>query len=328
MARFVVRRMLWAVFLVFAATIVTYAIFFLMPNDPASLSAGRGASPESVARIRHLLHLDEPVWKQYGRFVWNMVAHQSLGISYINRQSVDSLIETGLPVTASLIVGGAILYLSVSIPLGILAALRPRSLLDRMSMLFVLIGISCQPIWLGLVLSWIFGFKLGWTPIAGYCNAFPGQYQDCGGLAEWAYHLTLPWITFAVGFAALYVRLIRSQMMESLGEDYVRTARSKGASERRVVLAHAARNSMLPVITILGMDLGLAFAASIFIESVFNLPGVGRQLLIANNQFDLPMIAGIVVFVSVIVITLNMLVDISYGFLDPRIRMTDAVRLG
>ena len=178
------------------------------------------------------------------------------------------------------------------------------------------------------MLSWIFGFRLGWTPIAGYCNAFPGPYQDCGGLAQWAYHLTLPWITFAVGFAALYVRLIRSQMIEALGEDYVRTARAKGASERRVVLGHAARNSMLPVVTILGMDAGLAFAGAIFVESVFNLPGVGRQLLIANNQFDLPMIAGIVVFVSLIVITLNMLVDISYGFLDPRIRMTDPVRLG
>jgi len=328
MARFVVRRMLWAVFLVFAATIVTYAIFFLLPNDPATLSAGRGASPENVARIRHLLHLDEPVWEQYGRFVWNIVAHQSLGISYINRVSVNSLIEGGLPVTASLIVGGAILYLSVSIPLGIFSALRPRSVLDRAGMLFVLIGISCQPIWLGLMLSWIFGYKLGWTPIAGYCDAFPNQYQDCGGLAEWAYHMTLPWITFAVGFAALYVRLIRSQMMEALSEDYVRTARAKGASEKRVVLRHAARNSMMPVVTILGMDMGLAFAASIFIESVFNLPGIGRQLLIANNQFDLPMIAGTVVFVSLIVITLNMLVDISYGLLDPRIRLTDAVRLG
>ena len=328
MARFLVRRLFWAIFLVFAATILTYTIFFLIPGDPASLSAGRGSTPEAVARVKHLLHLDEPAWEQYGRFVWNMVAHQSLGISYINRVSVNSLIEGGLPVTASLIVGGAILYLSVSIPLGIFSALRPRSVLDRAGMLFVLIGISCQPIWLGLMLSWIFGYKLGWTPIAGYCDAFPNQYQDCGGLAEWAYHMTLPWITFAVGFAALYVRLIRSQMMEALSEDYVRTARAKGASEKRVVLRHAARNSMMPVVTILGMDMGLAFAASIFIESVFNLPGIGRQLLIANNQFDLPMIAGTVVFVSLIVITLNMLVDISYGLLDPRIRLTDAVRLG
>ena len=129
-------------------------------------------------------------------------------------------------------------------------------------------------------------------------------------------------------FAALYARMIRSQLIESMGEDYVRTARSKGVSERRVVFRHAARNSMLPVLTIFGMDLGLAFAAAIFIERIFNLPGVGRQLLIATGQFDLPMICGIVVFVSLIVITLNLIVDILYGFLDPRIRLTDPVRLG
>ncbi len=328
MWRFLIRRLFWAIFLVFVVTVVTYAIFFLLPTDPAALAAGRGASPDSIERVRHLLHLDEPVWKQYGRFVWNLVVHQSLGISFINRASVKALIEDGLPVTASLIVGGAILYLTVSIPIGILSAIRPRSLLDRVSMILVLIGISSQPAWLGLMLSWIFGYKLGITPIAGYCNAFADQYQDCGGAFQWAYHMLLPWITFSVLFAALYVRMIRAQLLEALSEDYVRTARAKGASERRVILHHAARNSMLPVVTILGMDAGLAFAGAIFIESVFNLPGVGRQLLIATNQLDLPMICGIVVFTAMIVIALNLVVDIAYGFLDPRIRLADPVRLG
>jgi peptide/nickel transport system permease protein len=328
MARFLIRRVLWAIFLVLAVTMVTYAIFFLMPTDPAALAAGRGATPDAVERVRHLLHLDEPVWKQYGRFVWNLVVHQSLGISFINRQSVGALISNGLPVTASLIVGGALLYLSVSIPIGILSAVKPRSLLDRVSMMLVLVGISSHPVWLGLMLSWIFGYKLGWTPIAGYCNVFPGPYQDCGGALQWAFHMILPWITFSVLFAALYVRMIRAQLMEALSEDYVRTARAKGASERRVILVHAARNSMLPVVTILGMDAGLAFAGAIFIETVFNLPGVGRELLVANNQLDLPMINGIVVFTSLIVIGLNLVVDIVYGFLDPRIRLTEPVRLG
>jgi peptide/nickel transport system permease protein len=328
MGRFLFRRLLWAVFLVFAATAFTYSIFFLIPGDPATAAAGNGATPQAVANVRRLLHLDEPVYEQYGRFVWNMVAHQSLGISYINRADVRSLIWEGLPVTASLILGGSLLFLAVSIPVGVISALRPRSLFDRMGMFLVLVGISLQPVWLGLTLSWLFGYKLGWTPIVGYCNAFPGPYEDCGGAVEWAYHLLLPWITFSVPFAALYARMIRSQLMESMGEDYVRTARSKGVSESRVVLRHAARNSMLPVITILGMDVGLAFAASIFIERTFNLPGIGRQLLIATNQFDLPMICGIVVFVSLIVITLNLVVDITYGILDPRIRLTDPVRLG
>jgi peptide/nickel transport system permease protein len=326
--RFLIRRLLWAVFLVFAATLVTYSIFFLIPGDPATAVAGKGATPQAVANVRRLLHLDEPAYEQYGRFVWNLVAHGSLGISYVNRADVRSLIEESLPVTASLIVGGALLFLAISIPVGIISALRPRSLFDRMGMFLVLVGISLQPIWLGLSLSWLFGYKLGWTPIVGYCDAFPKPYADCGGAAQWAWHLILPWITFSVPFAALYARMIRSQLMESMGEDYVRTARSKGLSERRIVLRHAARNSMLPVITILGMDVGLAFAAAIFIERTFNLPGIGRQLLIATNQFDLPMICGIVVFVSLIVIALNLVVDIAYGFLDPRIRLTDSVRLG
>jgi peptide/nickel transport system permease protein len=328
MARFLIRRLLWAAFLVFAATLVTYSIFFLIPGDPATAAAGKGATPQAVANVRRLLHLDEPVYEQYGRFLWNLVAHQSLGISYINRADVRSLIMESLPVTASLIVGGSLLFLALSIPVGIVSALRPKSLFDRLGMFIVLVGISLQPVWLGLSLSWLFGYKLGWTPIVGYCDAFPSPYADCGGAVQWAYHLLLPWITFSVPFAALYARMIRSQLMESLGEDYVRTARSKGMSERRVVLRHAARNSMLPVITILGMDAGLAFAGAIFIERTFNLPGLGRQLLIATNQFDLPMICGIVVFVSLIVITLNLVVDILYGILDPRIRLTEAVRLG
>jgi peptide/nickel transport system permease protein len=328
MWRFLVRRLLWAAFLIVAATFVTYSIFFLIPGDPATAAAGRGANPAAIENVRRLLHLDEPVYEQYGRFLWNLVAHGSLGVSYIGRGDVRTPLMAALPVTGSLILGGALLFLAISIPVGIISAMRPRSVFDRMGMVFVLVGISLQPVWLGLMLSYVFGYRLGWTPIVGYCNAFPGPYEDCGGAVQWAYHLLLPWITFCVPFAALYARMIRSQLMDSLGEDYVRTARAKGMSERRVVLRHAARNSMLPVITILGMDLGLAFAAAIFIERTFNLPGIGRQLLVATTQFDLPTICGIVVFISLIVITLNLIVDIVYGLLDPRIRLTDPVRLG
>jgi len=328
MWRFLVRRLLWAAFLIVAATMVTYAIFFLIPGDPATAAAGRGANPQAIENVKRLLHLDEPVYEQYGRFLWNLVAHGSLGVSYINRVEVRDPIIAALPVTASLVLGGCLLFLAISIPVGIISAIRPRSLVDRAGMVFVLVGVSLQPIWLGLMLSYLLGYRLGWTPIVGYCNVFAGPYEDCGGAVQWAYHLLLPWITFSVPFAALYARLIRSQLIESLGEDYVRTARMKGMSERRVILRHAARNSMMPVITILGMDIGLAFAAAIFIERTFNLPGLGRTLLIATNQFDLPMICGIIVFISLIVIGLNLLVDITYCFLDPRIRLTDSVRLG
>ena len=323
MGAFLVRRLFWAVFLLLAATIITYVIFFLVPGDPAQLACGRACTPQDVARVRHLLHLDEPVWQQYLRFLWNLIGHQDLGRSYANRVSVNYYIKQDAPVTASLVFGAAIFWLAISIPIGVLSALRPRSLLDRASMVFVLIGISAHPVWIGLILSFVFGYKLGVTPISGYCNFFGASAgSDCGGPVEWAYHLILPWTTFMLLFAALYVRLIRANVMETMNEDYVRTARAKGAPERRVLIHHTLRNSMLPVVTILGMDIGLALGGAIFTESIFNLHGLGQQVLTSYNQLDLPVIMGIVIFSTIAVIVFNLIVDIAYAFLDPRIRLS------
>ena len=322
MARFLVRRVFWAIFLFLAATVITYVIFFLIPADPAQLACGRACTPIDVHRVRHFLHLDEPVWRQYIRFLWNLVGHQSLGESFLNRQSVNYLVSQDAPVTASLVFGGAVFWLALSIPIGVLSALKPRSLLDRVSMTFVLVGISAHPVWIGLLLSFFFGYKLGWTPIAGYCNFFGASAgSDCGGPVQWAYHMILPWCTFMLLFAALYVRLIRANVMETMSEDYVRTARAKGTSERRVMVHHVLRNSMLPVVTILGMDIGLALGGAIFTESIFNLHGLGQQIITAYNQVDLPVITGIVVFATIAVILFNLAVDITYAFLDPRIRL-------
>jgi peptide/nickel transport system permease protein len=322
MARYVVRRLLWALFLFVAATVITYVIFFMIPGDPAQLACGRGCGPEQVSRVRHFLHLDDPVYQQYGRFLWNLVVHQDLGRSFLNRQSVNYLVGQAAPVTATLVFGGAVFWLSLSIPIGVLSALRPRSLLDRASMTFVLIGISAHPVWIGLILSYFFGYKLAWTPIAGYCNFFgasPGS--DCGGPIEWGYHMLLPWCTFMLLFAALYVRLIRANVMETMNEDYVRTARGKGAGQQRVLVHHVLRNSMLPVVTILGMDIGLALGGAIFTETIFNLHGLGQTVITAYNQLDLPVIMGIVVFSTIAVIVFNLIVDIAYAYLDPRIRL-------
>ena len=280
MTQFLIRRLFWAIFLFFAATIITYLIFCVIPADPAALAAGKAATQADVERVRHFMHLDEPIWEQYLRFLWAMVGHQSLGRSFVSRQSVDFIIGQDAPVTASLVFGGAILWLSLSIPVGVLSALRPRSLMDRASMTFVLIGISAHPVWIGLILSYLVGYRLGITPIAGYCNFFSGTAgAQCTGPVNWAYHLILPWITFMILFAALYVRLVRANVMETMSEDYVRTARAKGASESRVMVQHVLRNSMLPVVTILGMDLGLALGGAIFTESIFNLPGLGREVI-------------------------------------------------
>jgi peptide/nickel transport system permease protein len=321
MGAFLVRRIFWALMLFFVATMITYLIFWVIPADPAALAAGKSATPEDIARVRHFLHLDEPIWEQYGRFVWNLVVHGDLGRSYVNRESVRSIIAKDAPVTASLVFGGAIFWLTLSIPIGILSALRPRSLGDRVTMGFVLVGISAHPVWIGLIFSYLFGYKLQLTPIAGYCNFFPGTVgAHCEGPVNWAYHLILPWITFMILFAALYVRLIRANVMETINEDYVRTARAKGASQRRVMVQHVLRNSMLPVVTILGMDLGLALGGAIFTEGIFNLPGLGHEVITAYNFNDLPMITGIVVFLTMSVIVFTFIVDVAYGFLDPRIR--------
>ena len=322
MGTFLVRRLLWAVFLFFAATVVTYVIFFAVPAfDPSANAGGAAATPLHAKQLREFLKLDEPVWKHYLEFVWNLVAHGSLGQSWYYRVDVNYIIGQRAPVTASLVLGSAIIWLAVSIPIGVLSALKPRSLLDRASMVFVLVGISAHPIWIGLLLAYLFGFVLDLTPIAGYCNFFGGGAEQCGGPVQWAYHLLLPWATFTLLFAALYVRLIRANVMETLNEDYVRTARAKGASSRRVLVHHVLRNSMLPVVTILGMDIGLALGGAIFTETVFNLPGLGQQLLISYNTLDLPMIVGIVVFSTVAVIVFNLVVDVAYFFLDPRIRL-------
>ena len=323
MTQFLIRRIFWAIFLFLVATIITYLIFWVIPSDPAALAAGKSATPADIARVRHFLHLDEPIWQQYLRFVWQLVRHGSLGESFVNRESVRTIIGKDAPVTASLVFGGAILWLSLSIPIGILSALRPRSIMDRVTMMFVLIGISAHPVWLGLIFSYVFGYKLGLTPIAGYCNFIPGTVgAQCEGPVNWAYHLILPWATFMILYAALYVRLVRANVMETMNEDYVRTARAKGASERRVMVQHVIRNSMLPVVTILGMDLGLALGGAIFTEGIFNLPGLGHEIISAYGRADLPLITGIVVFSTICVIVFNLLIDITYGFLDPRIRPT------
>jgi peptide/nickel transport system permease protein len=323
-ARFVVARLLWALFLFVAATLVTYLVFFVIPGDPALIAAGSGATatPQFLAHVRHELHLDLPVYQQYWLFVWDMVRHGSLGYSFRNGASVRWVVAKDAPVTASLVLGGAACWLAISIPLGSLSAVRPRSIFDRAGMAFVLVGVSAPAVWVGLILAYVFGFVLGWTPIAGYCDFFRGHEAGrCSGPGSWAYHLLLPWLTFMFAFAALYVRLIRSSVLDAMSEDYVRTARAKGAAGGRVLVQHVLRNSLLPVVTILGMDLALALGAAVFTESVFDLPGLGSDLVTAAASDDLPLVVGIVVCATLAVIVCNFVVDVAYAWLDPRIRL-------
>jgi peptide/nickel transport system permease protein len=260
--------------------------------------------------------------------------HGDLGTSFANRQSVNSIVFNAAPVTASLVFGGAFLWLLIALPVGILSALRPRSPLDRIAMITVLIGISAHPVSIGLILSYLLGYvpttghflglsfpSFTFLPIQGYCDLVNPEQGTCGGPVQWAYHLVLPWFAFAVLYAALYGRMIRAGVMETMNEDYVRTARAKGASEWRVLRLHALPNALLPVVSMLGMDVALALGGAVFTETVFGLPGLGKTAIESLSAFDLPVTTGIVVFAATAVIVLNLVVDIVYVYLDPRIRL-------
>jgi len=329
--RYLIRRLMWAVVLFVAVTIVTYVIFYAIPADPARLACGQRATPECVKRAAHYLGTDRPLYVQYGKFMGRLMPvsfsggfhlkEPNLGRSFTNRQTVNSRIAEAAPVTASLVFGGVVFWMLMALPIGILSALRPRSLLDRAAMIFVLIGISAHPVWIGLLFAYFFGFQLGWFPITGYSNFFGGTGAQEGPV-QWAYHLVLPWMTFAILFAALYARMTRANVMEALNEDYVRTARAKGAPEWVVMRSHVLRNALLPVVTMLGMDIGLALGGAIFTESVYGLPGLGKTLIQSIEGFDLPTTQGVVVFATLSIITFNLIVDLLYAVIDPRIRLS------
>ena len=321
MTGYLARRLLWAMVLFVAVTMVTYVVFFIVPANPARLACGQRATQDCVQRAAAYLGTDKPIYVQYGRFLKRLVVHQDLGRSFTNRQSVNQVIANAAPVTASLLFGGMVFWLLLAIPIGILSALRPRSLLDRFSMVFVLIGISAHPVWIGLILSYFIGYKAGLTPITGYCDLW-NPSVECGGPVQWAYHLLLPWATFAILYAATYVRFIRANVMETLNEDYVRTARAKGAGEARVLRSHVLRNAMLPIVTILGLDLALGLGGAVFTETVYGLPGLGKTAVQAVDNFDLPTVQGIVVFGTCAIIFFNLVVDTIYAWVDPRIRLT------
>ncbi len=321
MAVYLVRRLLWAIVLFLAVTLVTYVIFFIVPANPARLACGQRATQDCVDRAAKYLGTDQPIYVQYGRFLKRLVVHQDLGRSFTNRQSVNHVIAEAAPVTASLLFGGMIFWLLLAIPIGIMSALRPRSLLDRVAMIFVLVGISAHPVWIGLIFAYFIGYKAGLTPITGYCDLwYPSG--DCGGPAQWAYHLILPWATFAILYAATYVRFIRANVMETMNEDYVRTARAKGAPESRVLRSHVLRNAMLPIVTILGLDIAIGLGGAVFTETVYGLPGLGKTAIGAVDNFDLPTVQGIVVFSTCVIIVFNLIVDTLYAWIDPRIRLT------
>ena len=322
MLQFFIRRLLWAIVLFIAVTLVTYVIFFMIPASPAALACGKNCDTKEIERVEKFLGLDKPVPIQYAYFMKRLIVDRSLGRSFANRQEVNDIIINAAPVTASLVFGGMVVMMLIAVPVGILSALRPRSLLDRTATVFTLIGISLPSFFFGLVIAYFIGFKLNLTPISGYCDAInPPKTLPCNGVRDWAYYMILPWLTFGILGAASYVRFIRADMIETMGQDYVRTARAKGAPERIVIRRHVLRNAMLAVVTMLGMDIGNSLGGAIFIESVFGLPGLGDVALTGVTAFDLPQTQGVVIFGTLAIIIFMLIVDILYAWIDPRIRV-------
>jgi peptide/nickel transport system permease protein len=318
MVRFLVRRLLFGAVVLWLVSTAVFVLFFVAPHDPARLIAGRLASAQTLASVRHQLGLDQPVTDQYLHFLRGLL-HGDLGYSYYNSEPVTTLIRTRLPVTLSLAAGAAVIWLLAGVGFGVLAARRPGSLLDRASTLFALSGLSMPPFLLGLLFLYFLFYRLHllgvtWFPGGGYT---PFTQSPLG----WAQHLILPWLTLAIVSAATYARLTRSTLLEVLGEDYMRTARAKGLSERRVVYRHGLRAALTPVVTQLGIDLGTLLGGAVVTESVFGLPGLGQLAVQSVTTQDLPVVIGIVLVAAAFIVLANIIVDACYARLDPRVRL-------
>jgi len=303
-------------------TVTVFLIFFVGPG-PASVArvlAGRQATPLQVAAVAHRLLLDRPLYVQYWHFLYPLVRHGNLGYDYYHGESVNSVLAAAFPITLSLVIGSAILWLFLGLASGIVSAVRTRSIWDRLFTTLALVFYSMPTFVLGLLL--ILGLYYELTihhitifPAPGTWVAFSSNPL------KWAQALILPWITLALVSAATYTRLTRGSMLDVFGEDYIRTARSKGMSERRLILRHNLRSSLTPVVTQFGLDVGTLIGGAVITETVFGLPGLGYNLISAINQQDLPVVIGIVIVASAGVVIANLIVDIFYAVLDPRVRL-------
>lgn len=318
MTRFVLRRILLGLLTMVAISMVMFLLFYVAPNDPARTLAGPQATFDVVEQIQARLGLDQPIWKRYWDFLTGLF-QGDLGYSYFNQEPVLDTILARLPVTLSIAAGAAVMWLSVGIPIGIMSARHPGSLRDRFGTVFVLVGLSFPTFVFGLLLLYFFFYRLtllgfDWFPAAGYVPLTEDPF-------EWARHLFLPWVTIAFVTAATYARLTRGQLLSVLGEDYIRTARAKGLSERRVVYKHGLRSAITPLFTQFGLDMALLMGGLVVTEQVFGLPGIGRLAVDAVIRGDQPVIIGVVLFSSFFIVIANILVDMGYAVLDARVRI-------
>jgi peptide/nickel transport system permease protein len=320
MWHYIVRRLLWLVVTMLVVTGLTFVIYFVLPPvSPAVLFAGKEATPQLIAIVQQNLGLNHPVWIQYLLFLKRLVLGDSygwpgLGFSYVNHSSVLSLIAGRLVITFTLAAGAAIIWLAIGIPIGIISAVRRRSVWDRAGLGIALFFVSAPVFWLGLVFLWLFWYKLGIAAGTGYYS--PAQY----GVLTWLNHMLMPWITLALLYAGWYARMTRGSVLDTLNQDFVRTARGKGLSESRVLVRHVLRASLTPTLTMFGMDLAALVSGTVIVEVVFNLNGVGQWAVQAVLSDDIPSVLAVTLVAALAVMLANLVVDILYVYVNPRIR--------
>jgi len=323
MGRYLIRRTLFMILVLFIVSLITFIIFVKLPaGDPARRAAGRTTTEANVEAARHAFGLDKPVYVQYARFAKGLIPwpglflNEDVYFSYANFVPVKEEIFARLPVTLTLAVGAAITWLLIGIPIGIISAVRRRSVWDRASMVFALIGVSAPVFWLAYLFLYIFWFKLQLAPSSG----IPIGTSVLEAVLQGRF--ILPWFVLALAFAAFYARMVRGNLIETMGEDYIRTARAKGLSEKRVIYRHGLRAALTPVVTMFGLDLATLLGGAFITETVFNLPGIGQYAVRAIFNNDFPSVMGVTLFAAFFFALANLVVDIAYAFLDPRVRYT------
>ncbi len=335
MVSYIIRRLIAAVGLVIVITMITFAIFYLMPRlagaSPETLATryvGRTATNATVEQTAERLGFYDPIPVQYWNWLSGVVngteydlgsgvevcPRPCLGYSFRNKDPVLPEIQRRFPVTLSLAIGAAVLWLTFGVATGVISALKRGSVFDRAAMTVALAGVSLPIFWTGVMSLTIFSYQLGWTPPGG---SYVPLTENPG---KWAYGLLLPWVTLALLFSAQYARLTRAGMLETMGEDYIRTARAKGLKERKVVVKHGLRAALTPIVTIFGLDFGLLIGGAVLTETVFGLPGLGALAIDGTKNNDLPQVLAVVLITAVFVAVCNLIVDLLYAVIDPRVR--------